>query len=97
MGAQGIVVGVDNHAATRTKMFDERGDQKRLAAGKCEFEWRDDIQIEVRSRLLPESNFNLAHDHAFRFTIICLISPMASAGFNPLGQTWAQFMMVWQR
>lgn len=25
------------------------------------------------------------------------VSAMALAGFRPLGQTWAQFMMVWQR
>ena len=29
--------------------------------------------------------------------IIFLISAIALAGFNPFGQTWAQFMMVWQR
>ena len=32
-----------------------------------------------------------------RSTIIFLISPIAFAGFRPLGQVWAQFMMVWQR
>ena len=30
-------------------------------------------------------------------TISFLVSAMALAGFSPLGQTWAQFMMVWQR
>src|SRR5690606_2294653 len=30
-------------------------------------------------------------------TISFLVSAIALAGFNPLGQTWAQFMMVWQR
>ena len=35
--------------------------------------------------------------HAFRLTIICLISPIACAGLRPLGQVLAQFMMVWQR
>ena len=34
---------------------------------------------------------------ARRSTIIFLISAMALAGFRPLGQTLAQFMIVWQR
>ena len=34
---------------------------------------------------------------ATRSTISFLISAMALAGFRPLGQTWAQFMIVWQR
>jgi len=32
-----------------------------------------------------------------RSTIIFLISAMALAGFNPLGQVLVQFMIVWQR
>ena len=32
-----------------------------------------------------------------RSTIIFLMFAMASAGFRPLGQVFAQFMMVWQR
>lgn len=32
-----------------------------------------------------------------RSTSIFLISPIALAGFKPFGQTWAQFMIVWQR
>mgnify|MGYP003387849240 CR=1 FL=1 len=32
-----------------------------------------------------------------RRTIISLILPMALVGFNPLGQTSTQFMIVWQR
>ena len=32
-----------------------------------------------------------------RFTNICLISPMALAGFRFFGQALAQFMIVWQR
>ncbi|GEM94782.1 hypothetical protein RSP03_38490 [Cereibacter sphaeroides] len=32
-----------------------------------------------------------------RSTIIFLISAMALAGFRPLGQVLAQFMIVWQR
>ena len=35
--------------------------------------------------------------HSVRLTIICFTSAMASAGFRPLGQVLAQFMMVWQR
>src|SRR5690606_3393391 len=30
-------------------------------------------------------------------TISFLVSAIALAGFSPLGQTWAQFMIVWQR
>jgi len=40
---------------------------------------------------------SLGKHQAFRLTIICLISPIAWAGFRPLGQVLAQFMMVWQR
>lgn len=32
-----------------------------------------------------------------RSSIIFFTSAMALAGFRPLGQTFAQFMMVWQR
>jgi len=32
-----------------------------------------------------------------RSTSIFLTSAMALAGFRPFGQTWAQFMIVWQR
>ena len=32
-----------------------------------------------------------------RITISFLISAIAFAGFRPFGQTWVQFMMVWQR
>lgn len=32
-----------------------------------------------------------------RSTIIFLIDAIAFAGFRPLGQVFAQFMMVWQR
>ena len=39
----------------------------------------------------------LKETYTDRFTIICLISAMASAGLSPLGQVWAQFMIVWQR
>jgi hypothetical protein len=34
------------------------------------------------------------HHHATRSTIMCLISAITLAGFRPLGQTWAQFMIV---
>ena len=33
----------------------------------------------------------------WRAAIICLISPIACAGFRPFGQVRAQFMIVWQR
>jgi len=36
-------------------------------------------------------------DQVTRSTSMALVSAMAFAGFRPLGQTWAQFMMVWQR
>ena len=32
-----------------------------------------------------------------RSTIMCLIAPIALAGFNPFGQVLVQFMIVWQR
>ena len=35
--------------------------------------------------------------YTLRSTIIFLISAIAFAGFSPLGQVWAQFMIVWQR
>ena len=36
-------------------------------------------------------------NYSVRSTIIFLISAIALAGFSPLGQVLAQFMMVWQR
>jgi hypothetical protein len=36
-------------------------------------------------------------DTSTRSTISFLISAIAFAGFSPLGQVWAQFMIVWQR
>ncbi len=36
-------------------------------------------------------------DAYWRSTSIFLISPMAFAGFSPLGQVRVQFMMVWHR
>ncbi len=38
-----------------------------------------------------------ASPYTTRSTIIFLISAIALAGFSPLGQVLAQFMMVWQR
>ena len=38
-----------------------------------------------------------AKNHTTRSTIIFLISAIAFAGFSPLGQVLAQFMIVWQR
>ena len=35
--------------------------------------------------------------HAARSAISFLVSAIALAGFSPLGQTFAQFMIVWQR
>ena len=39
----------------------------------------------------------LLYDYPLRVVIIFLISPMARAGFKPLGQAFVQFMIVWQR
>ena len=36
-------------------------------------------------------------DQSCRSTIIFLIEAIALAGFRPLGQVLAQFMIVWQR
>jgi hypothetical protein len=40
---------------------------------------------------------SVAKPYTRRSTIIFLISAIALAGFKPLGQVCAQFMMVWQR
>ncbi len=42
-------------------------------------------------------NHEISPDQTARSTIIFLISPIARAGERPLGQTFEQFMMVWQR
>ena len=42
-------------------------------------------------------NLVSARPYTTRSTISCLISAIALAGFRPLGQVLAQFMMVWQR
>ncbi|SFN01792.1 hypothetical protein SAMN05192571_11228 [Pleomorphomonas diazotrophica] len=46
-------------------------------------------------RRLPGQKHDLGQ--ICRSTSIFLISAMAFAGLSPLGQVWAQFMMVWQR
>ncbi|GGM01011.1 hypothetical protein GCM10011534_23550 [Pseudooceanicola nanhaiensis] len=50
----------------------------------------------VPAGLKPGEGF-MAPDQTVRSTIIFLISAMALAGFRPLGQVFAQFMIVWQR
>jgi hypothetical protein len=45
----------------------------------------------------PEDRAPGPRPHTTRSTIIFLISAIALAGFSPLGQVLAQFMMVWQR
>jgi len=50
-----------------------------------------------RDRAAKRFDRTLCERQTRRSTIIFLISPIAFAGFRPLGQVWAQFMMVWQR
>ncbi len=40
---------------------------------------------------------SLIQGQTWRFNMSCLISPMAFAGFSPLGQALVQFIIVWQR
>jgi len=49
-------------------------------------------QLDSVQRSLPYS----AHT-AWSWWMLCLILAMALPGLSPLGQTLAQFMMVWQR
>ncbi len=48
------------------------------------------------AQLITMNRFHYAA-YKLRATIIFLISEIALAGFKPLGQVFAQFMMVWQR
>ena len=50
-----------------------------------------------RSEGRPFASSVKGDDYTRRSTIIFLISAIALAGFNPLGQACEQFMMVWQR
>jgi hypothetical protein len=47
--------------------------------------------------MMPRRRCLIATDQIARSAIIFLVSAIALAGLNPLGQTFAQFMMVWQR
>jgi hypothetical protein len=51
----------------------------------------------MREDARPEGHLGALLCQTTRSTIIFLISAMACAGFSPLGQVLAQFMMVWQR
>ena len=60
------------------------------------------VRLAGRSPPLPLRGEGLgvgvgAGSYTTRSTIIFLISEIALAGFNPLGQVLAQFMIVWQR
>ena len=52
--------------------------------------------LPVRQWLTPGDTITV-QDQSCRSTIIFLVSAIALAGDRPLGQTLAQFMMVWQR
>ncbi len=56
-----------------------------------------DINPSGEDRLLPALAASVRPVQSTRSASIFLTSAMARAGFRPLGQTWAQFMMVWQR
>jgi hypothetical protein len=57
---------------------------------------RDDDRTRGRGRTASRSTGSRS-DQTTRSTISFLISAMALAGFSPLGQVLAQFMIVWQR
>ena len=63
-----------------------RGRRSRLSA-----------QAATRSASRPSPRSGSARGQPSRSSICSLISPIALAGFRPLGQVWVQFMMVWQR
>ena len=50
----------------------------------------------VRVRLVADERVEAAF-YTARSTSIFLVSAIALAGFSPFGQTFAQFMIVWQR
>ena len=56
------------------------------------------LRNKKRPAALPRAqNPKAQNQAALRSTIIFLICAMALAGFSPLGQAFAQFMIVWQR
>ena len=54
-------------------------------------------QFHVQILVIRWPKQTIAGGQTRRSTIIFLISAIALAGFRPLGQVWAQFMIVWQR
>jgi hypothetical protein len=52
---------------------------------------------KARPRGRARFRIDVRPPYACRAIIKFLISAMALAGFNPLGQARAQFMIVWQR
>lgn len=67
------------------------------------FWWRIGISHRPRYKNAAQTGVRTAlrccfySNYMVRSTISFLISPMALAGFSPLGHVCAQFMMVWQR
>lgn len=59
------------------------------------------LKSGTQQKAPPERGFGIVGpacaDQIVRCTIFFLISAMALAGFRPLGQVCAQFMIVWQR
>ena len=60
--------------------------QHAAAAAPLEFGQTDLARLRVRAVV-----------HSFFCTRRSLILPMARVGLSSFGQTWTQFMMVWQR
>ena len=58
-----------------------------------------DVQLQQPAAAAPAHSLKIFRDdiHTVRLTIRSLMLPMASVGFNSLGHTSTQFMMVWQR
>ena len=54
-------------------------------------------QATQRGRRTETTEASAPAFHNRRSTIISLMWTIALAGFRPLGQVWAQFMIVWQR
>ena len=66
-------------------------------SGSVFVESKDTSAIQMRQDRLPEDLPLRRGDQTRLSTIIFLISAIALAGLRPFGQTFAQFMIVWQR
>ena len=76
------------------KAIGRRRHRARLAKFAGSLLWRVLRLRALGLRALPPAVALHSASQTLRFTIICLISPMACAGFRPFGQVFAQFMIV---